>query len=93
MPVSLGRVFHTLNPADGSGIEDNLGSCQGNRSRCLREPLVIADEDGKFRIARIINPDLFARREVALLEKERIVGNMDLAIGLENAAIAVDHGS
>ncbi len=53
--------------------------------------MIITDEDGKPGIEGIIDPDLITRREVALLVKEGIVRDVDLAVGLQKAAVIVYH--
>src|SRR5512137_1293877 len=91
MPVALSLLFFAIYPADGCGIEYDLGPAKSCEPCRLGKPLVKADEPGDPAKAGIVNSYLLTRGEVALLIEERVVGNMRLAIDWEKAAVGVDH--
>ena len=68
-------------PADGGGVEEELGAVEGGEAGGLGEPLVPADEDADAGVAGVPGAELaVAGGEVELLVIKRIVGDVHLAI-------------
>src|ERR1700730_314352 len=80
-------------PADRRGIENNLGTAQSGQPRRLGIPLIPANTDTDFALARI--PRLkskIARREVKFLVVKRIVRDVHLSILAKEFSVRVDDG-
>ena len=80
-------------PADGRGIEQDLGTLQRHQPRRFGKPLVPADAHAQAAKSRreTAKPQI-AGREVELLVIERIVGNVHLAIDPQLRTIGVKDG-
>jgi hypothetical protein len=86
----FGRV-----PADGGGVEEDVGALEGGEARAFGIPLIPAHEDADAAEGGIeIAEAEVAGREIELLEVERVVGDVhfavqpgDFAIGLRTAAV------
>ena len=79
-------------PADGGRIEKNVRAREARKARGFRIPLIPADQHAEAAEARVeIQEAEIAGREIKLLEVQRIVGNMHLAIDAFDLAIGADH--
>ncbi len=77
-------------PADGRGIEQDVGAAQAREARAFRIPLVPADEHADAPEARLEAREAqIARREIELLVVERVVGDVHLAVEAAQGAIGV----
>ena len=81
-------VFLRRMPADGGGIEEDLGALQRGEARAFGIPLVPADERADAAVRRVDGLESeIAGREVELLVVERIVGDVHLAIDADDGAV------
>lgn len=86
-------------PADGRGVEQQLGSGQGHQPRRFRIPLVPAHQQaestdrGVDRREALTGAVGVARREVKFLVEARVIGDMHLAVVTHATPPAIiDHG-
>ena len=83
----LGRVVGV--PADGGGVEQQLGAGQRHQPRRFRIPLVPAHQHAEFAHRGVDRLEAeVAGREVELLVIRRIVGDVHLAVVPGDAAVA-----
>lgn len=79
-------------PPDRGRIEEDGGACEGREPSTLRIPLIPADQSSYTPESSIeIEKARIARREVKLLEIQRVIGNVHLAIDPEHTAVGIDH--
>src|SRR4051812_8452652 len=80
-------------PADGGGVEEDLGALKGGQSRALGIPSIPTDQHADLRVLRLPASETgVARREVELLVIKRIVGDVHLAVDAQDRSVRVDDG-
>ena len=90
LPRAVLRFFAGV-PADGGGEKKNLRAGQRGQPRGLGIPLIPADADADFRVARLPRAEAeVARREVKFLVKERVIRDVHLPVFAEIRAVGVD---
>ena len=83
----IGRV-----PADGGGVDQQLGAGQGHQTGCFRVPLVPADQH-----AQPPHPGVHGTkaqvtgREIEFLLETRVVGNVHFAVATGQTAVGVQY--
>ena len=79
-------------PADGGGVEENLGALHRGETGAFREPLIPADQRADRRHLRLPRDEAgVAGREIELLVEQRVVRNVHLAIDAHQRSVGVDH--
>ena len=79
-------------PADGGGVEEDLGALHRGQARAFGKPLIPADQRADRRDLGLPRDEAgVAGREVELLVEQRIVGDVHLAIHAHQRAVGVDH--
>src|SRR4051794_19655555 len=79
-------------PANGRRIEQHLGPAERRQAGRLRIPLVPADQRPDARKSGVEAAKTeIARRKVILLEVQRVVGDVHLAIEAEQRSVRVDN--
>ena len=88
----LGRVLGGI--ADGSGVDEQLGTLKGHETRCLGVPLVPADEHAQATDTGLDGVETeVAGGEVELLVVARVVGDVHLTVLARYGAVALDDDS
>ena len=78
-------------PADGGGIEEDVGTLQGSQTRTLGIPLIPADQGADRALFQIEAAEAeVAGGEVILFVIEGIVGDVHLAVEAADFAVAAD---
>ena len=94
-PLALLLVGSVLGGiADGSGVDEQVGTLKSHEAGCLGVPLVPADEHAQPAYARLYGVEAeVAGGEVELLVVARVVGYVHLAVAAGYGAVALDdHG-
>src|SRR5215470_15062264 len=80
-------------PANGCGVEEDVGALQRRDARAFRIPLIPADEGSDFSDGGVEGLEAeIAGGEVELLVVERIVGDVHLAVEARDAAVLLNDG-
>src|SRR5262249_21337072 len=84
--------FFARMPTDGRRIEENLRATKSRKTRALGVPLIPTDQRADLVIPCVegLEPEVTGR-EVKLLVKERIVGDVHLAVHSEQFATRINH--
>ena len=78
-------------PADRGGVEQNIRAGECGEAGGLGIPLVPADERRYASEFRVEGAETeIARSEIELLEKERVVGDVHLAVDAEQGSVGID---
>src|ERR1035438_1338639 len=78
-------------PADGGGVEQNLGALQRGQARGLGIPLVPTDQYADLAVAGLPGAETeVAWRKIELLVIERVVRDVGLAIHAQERAVSID---
>src|SRR5207245_5213552 len=87
MAVLLGRM-----PADGRGIEQDVGALQGGEARAFRIPLIPAHQRADAPDPGVERAESqISRREIELLVVRGVVRDVHLAVDPDQAAVRVDY--
>ena len=78
-------------PADGGGVEENLGALQRGEAGAFGEPLVPADQDADLAVGGVPGAEAgVAGGEVEFFVVERVIGDVHLAIDAFDRAVGFD---
>lgn len=88
-----GLSLLTWVPTDCGGVEKNFSTAESCQACGLRVPLIPADEHPDLAVSSVPSsePEI-AWCEIEFFVKQRVVGNMHLAICPQHRAIGVDYG-
>jgi len=83
--------FFRRMPADGGGIEENLGPLHRGETGSFGIPLIPANQNADFAIAGLPGAEAeVARCEIEFFVEQRIVGNVHLPVQAEERAVGID---
>src|SRR5439155_17990903 len=88
--IGAALFFFTRMPADGRRVEENFRALQRGQTRRFGIPLVPANADANFGVARLPRAETqIARREIKLFVEQRVVRDVHLAIDAEQRTVGV----